>query len=80
MLGFSELKSYARGRRYVSEVMKYLQEKPEAIASEGLLERIVRPGFMHDAAGSKNADLKLCRNASLLPLTTGTLDSSVNFN
>ena len=60
--------------------MKYLPKKPDAIISKELSERIVRPGFMHDAAGSKNADLKLCRNASLLPLTTGTLDSSVNIN
>ena len=52
--GILDLKSYARGNRYVSEVMKYLQEKPEAINCDELLARIARLGFIHNAPGSKN--------------------------
>ena len=52
--GILDLKSYARGDRYVSEVMKYLQEKPEAINCDELLARIARLGFIHNAPGCKN--------------------------
>ena len=51
--GILDLKSYARGMRYVSEVMKYLQENPEAITSEGLSSKVARLGFIHNALGSK---------------------------
>lgn len=51
--GILDLKSHSRGMRYVSEVMKCLQEKPEAITSEGLSARVACLGFIHNAFGSK---------------------------
>ena len=50
--GILDLKSYARGKRYFSEVIKCLQEKPEAINSDWLSERIARLGFIHSNSGS----------------------------
>ena len=52
--GILDLKSYARGARYVSEVMKYLQEKPEAINWDGVLVKVSRLGFIHNVLDSKN--------------------------
>ncbi len=52
--GILDLKSYARGDRYVSEVMKCLQEKPEAINWDEVLAKVCRLGFIHNVLGSKN--------------------------
>ena len=52
--GILDLKSYARGKRYVSEMMKCLQEKPEAITSEWLSERVALLGFINNDSGGKN--------------------------
>ncbi len=52
--GILNLKSYARGAGYVSEVMKYLQEKPEAINRDEVLAKVSRLGFIHNVLGSNN--------------------------
>ena len=51
--GILYLKSYARGNRYVSEMMKCLQKKPEAITSEGISAKVARLGFIHNDSDRK---------------------------
>jgi hypothetical protein len=42
-----DLKSHYRGRRYVSETIKWLPQKPEAILLAQIVEQIARLGMIH---------------------------------
>lgn len=44
-----DLKSHYRGRRYVTETLKYLPQKPEPILLTDLFEQIARLGMIHPA-------------------------------
>jgi putative transposase len=44
-----DLKSHYRGCRYVSETMKLLPQKPDAILLAAVFEQIARLGMIHPA-------------------------------
>jgi putative transposase len=50
--GVIDLKSYYRGRRYVSETLKYLPELADGIVCERVMEAVCRLGFIHEPSGS----------------------------
>src|SRR2546423_15168744 len=45
--GILDLKSWYRGRHYVSAMLKMLPQKPEAIICDHLLQQICRLGLIH---------------------------------
>ena len=56
--GVNDLKSYYRGRRYATEIIKLLPEKPDAITCSNLLNEICNLGFIHSPA-NKGSNLEL---------------------
>ena len=50
--GVIDLKSYYRGRRYVSETLKYLPELADGIVCERVMEAVCRLGFIHEPSES----------------------------
>ena len=45
--GIQDLKSWYRGQRYASAMLKMLPERPDAIICSQLVEQVCRLGFIH---------------------------------
>jgi putative transposase len=52
----NDLKSYHRGLRYMSEILKFVPEKPDAITWKPIVDHICRLGFIHS---KRNAERDL---------------------